>query len=146
LLADLGPEAKEAIPALCQSLKSEDYVVQRTAARTLKNLRPEAKDCLPTVLDGLSSKDHIVFGAFRATLEELDCGPAEVPVLVDGLEKTLHSTEEYHSGAAVIIRKLWRMGPDAKDAIPLLKRVVRENLCELGDSARRALLAIEAEQ
>ncbi len=120
-LSQLGPKAKEAIPALIKALEDSDKQVWTNAIATVAAIGPDAKDAVPALLAALDSKganrqrsyyrDQVLI---RTSYALTRIGPAAIPPLIEGLKS---NDTMMRSGAA---RALGGMGPVARDAIPAL--------------------------
>jgi hypothetical protein len=133
-LADVGG-SKKALPAILDGLKNSDprYVdVYAAAARAAGALGAEGRDAIPGLLLALKAdfRDHAVsFQSF------------DTPHLVQTIGAT--------SGRIEAIRALARMGPAAREALPLLTRLAGEKpttddqVPPWDGEARKAIKAIE---
>jgi hypothetical protein len=59
-LGGIGPEAKEAVPALITTLKDQNVDVRRYAASVLGEIGPPAKEAVPALITCPSPKFHPV--------------------------------------------------------------------------------------
>jgi HEAT repeat protein len=120
-LSQLGPKAKDAVPALIKALDDNDKQVWTNAIATIAALGPDAKDAVPALLSDLNSqsasrqrsyyRDQVLI---RTSYALTRIGPVAIPPLIEGLQS---KDTMMRSGAA---RALGGMGADAKDAIPAL--------------------------
>ncbi len=60
VLAELGPDAKEAVPALAQALSHEDAEVRHEAAQALRAIGPGASAAVPDLVKSLDDKQIAV--------------------------------------------------------------------------------------
>ena len=112
----VGPEAREAIPALRDLLKDRESNYRQLALEALINIGPEEKGVLPVVIEklndrgapGLAGIAADGLGKFGARAKEA------VPALID----ILRNGDESNSVRAA--RALGNIGPDARAAIPAL--------------------------
>jgi HEAT repeat protein len=135
-LEELGPAAKEAIPALEQTLKSEqDLGICITAASALAAIGPEA---VPVLVSALAVAVYDKQWAILHGLGKL--GPAArqaVPVLMKILQKeVLHDFLEVRSEAA---ESLGKIGPGAGPAVPALIEALRDKDWVVRSHAAEAL-------
>lgn len=120
-LSQLGPKAKDAVPALIKALEDSDKQVWTNAIAAIAALGPDAKDAVPALLAALDSKgasrqrsyyrDQVLI---RTSYALTRIGPVAIPSLIEGLKS---SDTMMRSGSA---RALGGMGSIAKEAIPAL--------------------------
>ncbi len=162
-LGEIGPAAKNAVPALVQALSEKDREMRKHAATALYMIGPAA---VPGLVEALRDNNQEV-GVWAATALGW-IGPAAVPALeraikdrdprvrvlavaalgkaagedaVTALVAALTDKNwEVRSGAA---RILGLIGPAAKDAVPALKQALRDNKREVREEAAMAIRAIE---
>ena len=112
----VGPEAREAIPALRDLTKDHESSFRQLALEALINIGPEEKGVLPALIEkltdrgdpGLASIAADGLGKFGAKAKE------GVPALID----MLRNGDE--SNLVRAARALGNIGPDARAAIPAL--------------------------
>ena len=137
-LANLGPDAKEAIPALTAALKGDkEAKVRAYAAFALKKMGAEAKEAVPALTDALKDKDEEVRSVAADALGQLGAdAKSAVPALAEALKDPDSGP---HAAQA-----LGRIGPDAKDALPALTAALQDSAVRpfaaqtIGSSARPA--------
>jgi radical SAM protein with 4Fe4S-binding SPASM domain len=79
----MGPQAKEAVPALTDALKDGDATVRSGAASALGAVGPEAKPAVPALMELLRDKEQYVrVGAARALGSIGPEAKAAVPALI----------------------------------------------------------------
>ncbi len=120
-LAELGPEAKAAVPDLATALKDKDLYVRRFAAQALGEVGPDAKAAVPALKDALGDSKKEVGEAAAVALAHL--GPDGVAVLTDLLKDKKKD---------VVLRRkavegLGKAGADAKPALPLLADLLSDS-------------------
>jgi HEAT repeat protein len=71
LLARIGPQAREAVPALTQALKEESMEVRRTAAVTLGQIGPDASAAVPTLRSMLQDPEKEAAEKAAVALEKI---------------------------------------------------------------------------
>src|SRR5262245_60515983 len=113
-LAEMGPQARDAVPALTETLKDKDLFVRRFSAQALGAIGPEAKSAIPALVGALGeSRKEMVVASARA-LGQL--GPDGIKSLADILKDrkrdlTLRRKATESLGAST---------KDAKSAVPVL--------------------------
>ena len=70
-LGMLGPQAKQAVPALAEALKDEDAGVQVAAALALPEMGPAAKEAVPALTEALKDSDPTVRQYAERALEKI---------------------------------------------------------------------------
>jgi HEAT repeat protein len=140
-LAELGPEAKDAVPLLIKALQDDKNIGLRVAvAKALWRVGSEAKDAVPALADALRD-DNI---GLRVTVANAlgGIGPEAkdaVPALTDALR-------DKNIGLRVAAAKaLWRVGSEAKDAVPALADALRDDNIGLRVTVANALGSIGPE-
>ncbi len=114
-LGELGPAAEPAIPALVETIREGRAL--HPAVRALGQIGPAAAVAVPDLLDCYVTvvmvQNH---GVFRNNVLEslVAIGPAAVPRLIEALDRPLHQ------GSDVAIEALGKIGPAARDALPVL--------------------------
>jgi hypothetical protein len=135
-LAELGPTTKEALPALEQTLKSEqDSGICIAAASALAAIGPEAVPALTSALtDAVYDKRWPILQA----LGELGSAAKQaVPVLMKVLQdQVLHDYLGVRRGAA---ESLGKIGPEARAAIPALIEALKDENWTVRSAAAGAL-------
>jgi HEAT repeat protein len=129
----LGPDAVRALAGL---LAHEDDVTRYLAALVLSGQGPTAEPALPALVKALSDPviarfangfDYVVWALVRI-------GPKAVPALLDALKD-----DKIRDPA---VRALGRLGPDAKAAIPALRKLLVPPEGRAAVMAARALVRI----
>lgn len=143
-LIKMGPVARDAVPALIKIFESEDehWFLRVQAAIALGRIGPAAEAAVPALVKALKNEYHIS----TAALGLAGIGEPAVPALIDVLE---HYSDNYSIAwhATYALRK---MGPAARDAVPVLIKVLdsKENdvrlqaviaLKKIGSAAKDAL-------
>jgi len=139
-LAKIGPNAKEAVPALTKALEECDGGPSCFgAAFALGRIGdPEA---VPALVKALESKDETLTAISAWALVQIqpkDAKTAEkaLPVLIRELGD---SDPKFRHGAAEALKQL---GPLAKPAIPALKKALKDDEASVRTMAEEALTAI----
>lgn len=133
-LAELGPKAKVALPALIQRLDDPDSTVQYLSLGALANMGPDAKEALPKVLSILKDPKKTANVRWGAANYLRTCGqPADsaIPELLRLLE-----TDDplLRNGAANALGALGKKHPEVVAA--LLKALRDEKESPRGAAAR----------
>lgn len=174
-LADLGPDAKDAVPVLVDALgDTEDGWVPRVACWALRNIGPAAKNALPRLRELLKENNNLLqMDAARAMVaidpkaEEarpvlrklIERYPGQIGVkaaaalgkmeggLATALPVLIKGLEDPGSSFARIdaATGLGELGPPAKEAVPALLRAYRGGDETLREAAARALKRIDPE-
>ena len=136
-LAKIEPNASKSVPLLIAALNDEEWTVRRDAAEALGAMGGQAKAAVPVLFRMLSSEDDE--DAARGALRSIDDADADaVPVLIEGLESEDRRRRFY---ATFLLGKV---GPDAKEALPILRRLRDETeSTRYRDSIQKTIDAIE---
>ena len=70
-LGRIGPEAKEAVPALIIALNDQSEGVRSSAASALGRIRPEAKESVPALIIALNDQSEWVRHSAASALGEM---------------------------------------------------------------------------
>ena len=134
-LADMGPEARAAVPALIAALKHREKAVRDSARHALGRIGPRA---VPALIDALKSPSEGVSVLAAEALAAVLPRPKEaVPALRDALQRD-------RSHAAVYARTLGEIGPPARAAIKELNGLLPDAAARV--EAAVALIRIDPEQ
>ncbi len=124
-LAEMGPEAKAAVPAILNALKDENERVRAAAAAALGRIAWADQTVVLALAEALQDKDEDVR---RSAAESLhDCWPKPrgvVPALIDALDDSV-SGVIFH-----VVRTLVDMAGDAPDILPEFLEVVQDSTIE----------------
>jgi HEAT repeat protein len=121
-VGNLGPAARAAVPALIDIFDNDTPPLRVSALQALTLIKPEAKDILPALTRAVQEPKRGV--EIHAVLALAELGPAAagaVPVLTAALVR--HLRERDLNGAQEILNALGRMGPAAREALPLLRQL-----------------------
>jgi HEAT repeat protein len=138
-LATYGPEAKEAIPPLIETLDDQDADVSLVAVNALVSIGNEAQPALVKALH--HSKPRVRAGAWSALTR---MGPAAKTVLPDVLA-ILSNPKEESLARQSAARAVAAIGMEASDAIPALLDALKDADDPLRNAAALALPAIGPE-
>jgi HEAT repeat protein len=122
--------AKPAVPGLIIALKNPDREVRIHAATMLKMVGPDAQEAAPVLIRSLL--DSHVRGRADEALTSI--GKAAVPALVKGLDDSDDNLRR------LIARSLGYIGSEAKEAIPQLTTLSRDDPSERVREAATAAL------
>ncbi len=147
-LAELGPSAAHAVPALIKALGSTNEEVQWHAAAALSEIGPAAKDAVQPLTAALKSSSPMVRGHAAHALEEI--GPPAQSAVPE-LAKLLADKDKNVARAA--IDALIAIRPSTTILAPILKQALENNdmdpslivpalnaLAELGDLGMKTLI------
>jgi HEAT repeat protein len=113
----IGPDGKDAVPALVEALQREDsWDPQWAASDALCAIGPEAKAAVPALVSALRSPAS----AQWATKVLAKIGPSAVPALIKGLRSANAQTREWAADA------LGQIGGQAAPATRDLKRLLND--------------------
>lgn len=130
-----GKIGKEAVPALVKALNDkEDWTVRYIATKALGRIGTDAKQAIPTLIATLNDEDLHVRTEAADTLAKI--GKDAVPALITALA---NKNWFVRYSAADILRQI---GGDAKDALPALSLVIKDENYQVRNSANYALFAI----
>ncbi len=135
-VATVAPESHGTIETLVTALEDEDDIVRFAAAIRLARLSdPRAKAAIPILTSAITDESLGREGRDTAArLLGLRRSTEAIPALIEMLKDE----------PQIAVWALERIGPPAKAAIPLLRRIA-ENQNFVGQQALRALAAIQAE-
>jgi HEAT repeat protein len=143
-LGNVGPDAKNAVPALMHILQSEWLMNRRHAAETLGKIGPDAKAATATLVEAMIDDDGDLREAAFAALKGIG---ADSNMVVAALARHLDPHEPIDSMTSAL-KALRRYGPAAKDAIPEIAALLRnqasfqdafDTLTEMGSVASPVL-------
>lgn len=121
-LADMGPAAASATPALARLLRHDQTTVREAAATALAAIGPDARAAVAELVRTLADRDRLVAAASASALAAI--GP-DARAAVGPLAAALSAPDAMLRGTAA--RALGDIGPDAADAAgSLAAAVVRE--------------------
>ena len=117
--AESGPnDLDETVAALTEAVLDADPNVKGTAADALAELGPKAKAALPALLSQLGHEFAWIRVSCQAAISSM--GKEAVPTLIDMFEK---NTGRPRARAALVLGSI---GADAKPAVPIILRVMKE--------------------
>jgi HEAT repeat protein len=130
-LGDIGKPALSAVPALVALVGDPDAKVRREVIEAVRAIRPGPKVVLPLLVKELRDSDPAV--QIRALDALAEQGERAVPALIEAL-----GDKETAYWACLVLSEL---GPEAKDAVPALAKVLDD---DRPDVRREAILALAA--
>ena len=150
-LGEIGSE-KGVIPALTQALRDEDYKVRSAAVEALGEIGPQAVEAVPTLVQLLRDEDTRARSEIVGVLGRI--GPKDdlVPVLIQILLEDKDPEVRAHASVVlrhmgqpedivpifiqvmadepgmrwVIAEGLWKIGPEAMEAVPVLIQALED--------------------
>jgi vesicle coat complex subunit len=135
-LGEIGPTARESVPALAASLQDPEQVVRWEAARALGAIGSNARDAVPALVIALGDPEAAIRGQAAWALGEFGSGAREaVPALANALKDL---NPEVRSDAAWA---LGRIGPEAV-AVLSLGRALQDSDRRVGHLAALALVEL----
>lgn len=141
-LAEVGKEAKAAVPELSRALKDEDAFVRRFAAQALGAIGPDAKAAVSALQGALGDAKKEVGEAAADALGKI--GPAAVSALSD----VIKDKKKDESVRRRAVESVGKMGAEGKPAVAALTEALRERgvrleavtaLGNIGPEAKAAL-------
>jgi HEAT repeat protein len=154
VIRQLGPKAKDAVPALAEELKDPDAAYRREVCFALASIGPGAKPAVPALVKALSDADEGVRHIATYALGKI--GPDAAAAAPD-LKKNLASDDLFLKTASVWA--LVHIEPKDLDfrvkAVPILAKALAESdrervrmevattLGEIGPTAKDAIPALE---
>jgi HEAT repeat protein/beta-lactamase regulating signal transducer with metallopeptidase domain len=157
-LADVGPEAKAAVPTLTEITKEDDYDLRAEAEDALSRIRGEtpskekrqsAKSKAPTAAELFKQLEF--HGSFRKhsqakVLDELVRAPSAIQFLIRELEnRTMPSQAQALESRRKAVWVLREMGAACKPALPTLIKALEDDDEQVAHSAAGAIGAIGPE-
>jgi len=142
-LKEIGPAAA---PALVELFKDKNAKVRRAAERGLLEIGPEAETAIPALVELLKDGDAEELLASEVLAK---IGPAAVLAVTKSLQD--NDRRVRNSAERALCRIAWRIGPEAKTAVPALtellkdtdsRRTAAEALGRIGPEAKAAVPAL----
>jgi HEAT repeat protein len=118
-LAEWGPQARAAVPALTKMLSDRDLFVRRFSAEALGAIGPDAKSAATALSMALSDNRKEVQLAAAEALGKI--GPAGIKALTNAVKDTAKDGEVRRKAA----QGLAKIGLEARGAVPALAGVLK---------------------
>jgi RNA polymerase sigma factor (sigma-70 family) len=128
----------QAIPMLIEHLRDPSACDRGSAALCLAELGPDAKAAVPALLAALDDNQHLVNVRSAYALWKIARHKDAIPTLIRLLEKGRDGTTRAHAADW-----LGMIGPDARAAVPALKRARKDTGHWVAASAEAALNRID---
>lgn len=138
----IGPKAKEAVPALADTLRqSKDAKVRELAASTLGKIGWRARSAVPALLECIKDSNAELRAQAAIALVSID--PVESKAAIPVLIETAKNKRSAFRANAVL--SLGAIGPEAKEAAPPLLEVLRDQDAFMRSCALTALAQFKLE-
>jgi HEAT repeat protein len=121
-LAEIGPEARAAVPALTKALSDKDLFVRRFSAEALGAIGSDAKSAVTALAMALNDSRKEVQLAAVDALGKI--GPASIKALTNTVKDTSKDGAVRQKAA----QALARLGLEARGAVPTLASVLKEKV------------------
>jgi HEAT repeat protein len=112
VIADIGPAAKSAVPALIEAVQSADWDLQWAAVDALGRIGPDAAQAVPALIEAAIQGHGQVPSAASKALAEI--GKASVEPIGEKLQSGSKERD-------FLLDALAQIGPPAKPALPAVK-------------------------
>lgn len=133
ILARLGPDAKDAGPALVAALRDADPHIRSVAAAALPRIEVPAQTAVPALTELLTTEHSVV--AARALGVYRGAAASALPALVELLQDASRPTEARWNAA----RTIGKIGPDATHTVPVLIDVLDDAEATVREHAAEAI-------
>lgn len=110
-LGAVGSVNDKVVPALIEALQHNDSFTRETATEAVGRIGPRASAAVPALIPELQRN------SYRASEALVRIGAESVPALVEFIRA---QTQPYASGLGLAIETVGKIGPAAKDAVPVL--------------------------
>ncbi len=136
--AALGAIGTDAVPALAKAMESDEDVVRIGAARALQRIGPNASSATSALYSALWDAEPLVVIMSVTALGSI--GKENTRVLINVVEG--HRSVDVRVAA---LDGLGKIGPDAAEAVELLRKLIDDNNERISKAAGEALKKIDAE-
>lgn len=137
IFGHLGPKATTAVPAMMSLLDSPNQLVRGNTAVALGQIGPSAKKATPALRNALRDESPFVRAHASLALWRIGKDKDVIPVLI----QVTQTSHEFGPRAA--IHSLGEIGPDAKSAVPQLRKLLEDRKVMTVSAAAIALWKIE---
>lgn len=141
VLAQMGPRAKMAVPSLIEILKHQDGSVRSSAASVLGRMGGDAQTAVPSLVDALKDSNRDVRLNAAIALQWISSGVKRTAVAA--LIDVLQDRDPSLRGKAALA--LGDTGPDGAQAVPALRKALKDGNERVRSAAAGALKRIESE-
>lgn len=124
-LADLGPQATDAVPALCKALSNGSDDARSGAAEALGKIRTQANVAVPALAAALTAENPTVR---RRAIHSLQAYGADAKPAVPALHKALRDSDGSVRSAAA--ETLWNLECDIDAVMPTLNDLLEKDRSE----------------
>src|SRR5262245_7460215 len=149
-LSKMDPASAAVVSQLGQALNDPEAAVRMNATMALFRLKKEASSTVPRLIEELKKvENHTNLNTFTFTLQELtaltlgraSAGTADaVPALMEALQAA-----DKVSLRKAIVRALGDVGPEAKAAVPALRKLLSTRNADLRETVEESLRSIEGD-
>ncbi|MHC4503905.1 MAG: HEAT repeat domain-containing protein, partial [Planctomycetota bacterium] len=123
-LARIAPDDPDVIGAICTGLRHQEDATRDGAARTLARLGPKARAAVPALIQSL---DLGLFGFYTGhPSDQVEALIAMGPTVIPDLVKALEARDTGEKGRAQLAETLALFGGEAKAAVPMLLRLLKD--------------------
>jgi len=141
LLAGMGSDAKDAVPALVKLANDPNGTVAQQAVATVMAIQPEAKDIIPVLMAHVDDKDYVWRMAAAADLKKIHTETAKAAAalveMIPGAQPVFR---------AAVAKNLAGFGKEATGAVPMLLELLNETTIKQRIPIAEALGEIDPEQ
>lgn len=134
-LADIGPEATPAVPALIKALKADHRQLRGDAIRALGWIGAKDPAVVPTLIAVLRDRNDTFFRS-SAAVALARIGPEAkeaVPALLEALKaEDLKDENRIRGTRSAVMTALGHMGAAAKEAVPVLADIFKDQQADYG--------------
>lgn len=133
-LIQMSGESKEALLALAQAVKSEDYYISEDAVKAFNAMGTKGEAAVPALIENLKDTNKDV--RYRS-LRAIGAAGAQSPLAIQALVETLRHADPGTVWSAENV--LGRIGPLAIDAVPALTNLLKHEAPNVRSEAAEAL-------
>lgn len=138
-LVRIDPEGRVCIPALITALKNQDSSIVQEACESLGILGPRAARAVPALIEAVFrdhdlrvGEEHPNVSAVKALVRIRPAAGVAIPRLIETLKIVRKSEDNELAGDRFVVaeaaaRALGAFGPEARDAVPALIRVLESH-------------------